>query len=138
MSKDKDTKSLKVMPGEKKSDEEKAKGFLKDHPEILYSARHLFHNKNGQTVVEENVLRGDLSTEAAVMPRTQYDLKDSDFQAISKHAEKIVDASLKEYDKKVAMEDALTRAIATLDDGKYANKVNATTYTFLLNKLVKA
>lgn len=138
MSKDEDTKSLKVKPGEKESDQEKARGFLKDHPEILYSARHLFHNKNGQTVIEAKVPRGDLSTEAAVMPRTQYDLNDSDFQAISKHAKKIVDASLKAYDERVAMEDALTRAIATLDDGKYASKVNANTYTLLLDKLVKA
>jgi hypothetical protein len=44
---------------------------------------------------------------------------------------------MKQYDERVAMEDALTVAIATLDDGKYANRVNANTYNLLMDKLVK-
>jgi len=137
MSKTEDKKSLKVKPGdkEKESVQEKAKNLLKNHPEILFSARNLFHNENGKTVIEAMVPRGDLSTEAAIMPRTQYDIRDEDLQAISKHARKIVDAAMKEYDAGVANEDALTRAIATLDDGKYANKINASTYALILGNL---
>jgi hypothetical protein len=140
MSKNEDNKNLKVKPGDKDKDSslEKAKGILRNHPEILFNARNLFHNKNGQTVVEAIVPRGDLSTEASIMPRTQYDLREDDFKAISKHASKIIDPVMKEYDGRVAMEDALTRAIATLGDGKYANKVNASTYNLLLDNMEKS
>ena len=134
----KDKKDLKVKPGKKDDVRQKAKNLLANHPEILFSARDLFHNKNGETVIESVVPRGDLSTEAAIMPRTQYDLKNEDLQSIVSHAKKIVDASMKEYDERVAMEDALTRAIATLDDGKYANKVSAPTYNLLMDNLVKS
>lgn len=134
-----DKKDLKTKPGDKGTDSanKKAKDFLKDHPEILFSARDLFHNKNGETVIEAIVPRGDSSVEDAIMPRTQYDLRNEDLQAISKHAKKIIDASMKEYDERVAMEDALTRSIATLDGGKYAGKVNASTYALILDSLVK-
>jgi hypothetical protein len=138
MSKTEDKKSLKVQPGEKDSAREKAKDLLANHPEILFSVRDLFHNKNGETVIEAMVPRGDLSTEASVMPRTQYDVKNEDLHAISTHAKKIVDATMKEYDERVAMEDALTIAIATLDDGKYASKINASTYSLLMNNLIKS
>lgn len=139
MSKVENKKDLKVKPGDKEIDSarEKAKGLLKNHPEILFNARKLFHNENGQTVIEPKVPRGDEDVESSIMPRTQYDLKEDDLQALSKHAKKIIDASIKEYDEKVAMEDALTRAIATLDDGKYAGKVNASTYSLLLDNLIK-
>ena len=134
----KDKKDLKVKPGKKDDVRQKAKNLLANHPEILFSARDLFHNKNGETVIEAMVPRGDLSTEAAIMPRTQYDLNNEDLQSIVSHAKKIVDASMKEYDERVAMEDALTRAIATLDDGKYANKINASTYNLLMDNLLKS
>lgn len=139
MSKTKDTRNLKIKPGdkEKESVREKAKGLIRNHPEILFNARKLFHNENGTTVIEDKVPRGDLKQEDVIMPRHQYDLKEADLQAISKHAKKIVDASIKEYDERVAMEDALTRAIATLDDGKYAGKVSASTYSLILGNLVK-
>jgi len=140
MSKNEDTKNLKVKPGDKEKDSARknAKGFLKNHPEILFSSRDLFHNKNGQTVIESVVPRGDLNTEASIMPRTQYDLKEADFQAISKHASKLIDPVIKEYDGRIAMEDALTKAIATLNDGKYANKINASTYNLLLDNMGKS
>lgn len=140
MSKAKDKKDLKVKPGDKEKDStrQKAKDLLANHPEILFSARDLFHNKNGETVIEAMVPRGDPSVEDAIMPRTQYDLKNDDLMAISKHAKKIIDASMKEYDERVAMEDALTRAIATLDDGKYASKVNASTFSLLMDNLIKS
>lgn len=130
---------LKVQPGDKKEDSprQKAKSLLNNHPEILFSARDLFHNENGKTVIEAMVPRGDLSTEDSIMPRTQYDLSDEDFKSLTAHAKKIVDPVMKEYDERVAMEDALTMAIATLDDGKYASKVNANTYSLLMDKLVK-
>jgi len=136
----KDKKDLKVKPGDqdKGADRESAKTLLSNHPEILYNARDLFHNENGKTVVEAMVPRGDLSQKDVIIPRTQYDLKEEDLQSISKHANKIIDATMKEYDEKVAMEDALTRAIATLDDGKYAGKVNASTYNLILGKLIKS
>lgn len=138
MPKTEDKKSLKVQPGEKDSVREKAKDLLANHPEILFSARDLFHNKNGETVIEAMVPRGDLSTEASIMPRTQYDVKNEDLQAISTHAKKIIDATMKEYDERVAMEDALTITIATLDDGKYASKINASTYNLLMSNLIKS
>lgn len=129
---------LKVKPGDKNNSvREKAKGLLRNHPEIMFSARDLFHNENGKTVIEAKVPRGDLSIEESIMPRTQYDLTDNDLQALTKHAKKIVDPVLKEYDERVAMDDALTRAIATLDDGKYASKVNANTFSVLMDQLVK-
>jgi hypothetical protein len=139
MSKVEDKKSLNIKPGDTKKDSarEKAKNLLKNHPEILFSARDLFHNKSGETVIEAKVPRGDISIEDSIMPRTQYDINNEDLQAISKHAKKIVDAAMREYDERVAMEDALTIAIATLDDGKYASKINASTYTLLMGDLVK-
>ena len=139
MDKTTDNKDLKVKPGkkEKNSEFQKAKDLLKEHPEILFNARDLFHNKNGQTVVEAMVPRGDLSIEDSVTPRTQYEVSNSDLHAISKHAKSILDPVMKEYDERVAMEDALTVAIATLDDGKYANKINASTYNLLMDNLVK-
>jgi hypothetical protein len=132
-------KDLKVKPGEKKveSDRDKAAQFLRDHPEIIHNARDLFHNENGKTVIEAAVPRGDLSVEESVMPRTQYDLKEADYKDILAHTKKIIDPVMKQYDERVAMEDALTVAIATLDDGKYANRVNANTYNLLMDKLVK-
>lgn len=140
MPKNTDKSILKVKPGDKKkeSTREKAVGFLKDHPEILLNARGLFHNQNGETVIEDRVPRGDLNVEETAMPRTQYDLEDADYQEIFKHAKKIVDPVMKDYDEKVAMEDALTRTIATLDDGKYANRVNASTYNLIVGKLTKS
>lgn len=132
-------KEYKVKPGEKKveSDREKASKFLKDHPEILNNARDLFHNENGKTVIEAKVPRGDLSVEESVVPRTQYDFSEEDYKAILAHTKKIIDPVMKQYDERVAMEDALTVAIATLDDGKYANRVNANTYNLLMDKLAK-
>lgn len=139
MAKTTDKKDLKVKPGkkEKNSELQSAKDLLKEHPEILFNARDLFHNKNGQTVVEAMVPRGDLSVEDSVTPRTQYEVSNADLHAISKHAKSILDPVMKEYDERVAMEDALTVAIATLDDGKYANKINASTYNLLMDNLVK-
>ena len=132
-----DKKDLKVKPGSKESEHQRAKNLLKDHPEILFNARDLFHNKNGQTVIEAMVPRGDISVEDSVTPRTQYDVTNDDLQAISKYAKKIMDPVIKEYDVKVATEDALTRAIATLDDGKFDHKINANTYNLLMDNLVK-
>lgn len=139
MAKTTDKKDLKVKPGKKEnsSEAQNARDLLKEHPEILFNARNLFHNKNGQTVVEAMVPRGDLSIEDSITPRTQYEVSNSDLHAISKHAKSIIDPVMKEYDERVAMEDALTMAIATLDDGKFANKINASTYNLLMNNLVK-
>lgn len=136
-----DNKSnLKVKPGTKKDSDtrEKAKGLLRNHPEILYNARSLFHNENGKTVVEDRVPRGDESQDSVIMPRNQYDLHEEDLQAITKQAKKLVNSVTKEYDERVAMEDALTMAIGTLDEGKYAGKVNASTYNLILDNLVKS
>lgn len=138
MSKSKENKAYKVKPGDKKEDTAKsrAESFLKQHPEVLYNAEDLFHNRNDKTIIEEKVPRGDLGVDS-IMPMDQYELEDADYKAILKYANKIIDKIIKEYDDTVAQEDALTKAIATFDEGKYANKVNATTYNYLLDHMKK-
>ena len=61
--------NLKVKPGKKKKDDEKddiknkAKALILKHPEVINSARDLFNNENGKTIVEEKVPRGDQTIE---------------------------------------------------------------------------
>jgi hypothetical protein len=140
MSKDQSKKDLKVSPGdkaEKKSTAiEEAKGLLGRHPEILFNARHLFHNQNGQTVVEEVVPRKDLGEES-MLPCTQYDVKEDEYQELINYAKKSISPVLKTYDNNVANEDALIMAIATYNDGRYANKINASTFKILLEAMIK-
>jgi DNA-directed RNA polymerase subunit RPC12/RpoP len=137
-----DTKELKVKPGDKKPDEKddvkaKAKLLILKHPEATHSARDLFHNENGKTIVEEKVPRGDVSKEDVLMPRNQSDLTDKDLRELAAYASNIIDPILKQYDERVAKEDALLRAIGSKDSGKYAGKVNASTFTLILDQMGK-
>jgi hypothetical protein len=139
MAKDEEKKSVKkVSPGDKKDDvKSKAKQLLSKHPEIMYNARNLFNNENGKTIIEERVPRGDAKTEDVIMPRTQGDLTDADLREMAVFASSLVDATLKEYDQTVAYEDALQRAIGSKDGGKYAGKVNASTFALIMGEMGK-
>jgi hypothetical protein len=133
---------LKVKPGKNLMDSKgdlksKAKALLLKHPEVLYNARGLFHNENGKTIIEEMVPRGDLEKKDVIMPRNQSDLTDKDLRELAVHAASLVDQTLMQYDKKVAYEDALQRAVATKDSGKYAGKINASTFSLILDQMGK-
>lgn len=139
MQKKKTENSYKLSPGSKSSEnkvKEQANRLLLNHPEALYNARGLFHNENGKTIIEEKVLRGDLTGETEV-PGNQYDLREKDLEGIVKYARGLIDEVINGYDQRVACEDALTRAVAEMDEGRYANKVNASTYNLMLSKLLK-
>jgi len=139
MAKEEKKKSdLKVSPGDKKDDARaKAKQLLSKHPEIMYNARNLFRNENGTTIVEERVPRGDEKKEDAIMPRTQGDLTDKDLREMAVFASSLVDDTIKQYDQSVAYEDALQRAIGSKDGGKYAGKVNASTFALIMDQMGK-
>lgn len=138
MAKEEKKKSdLKVKPSDPKDERVKAKGLLAKHPEIMYNARNLFHNENGTTIIEESVPRGDEKKEDVIMPRTQSDLTDADLREMAVFASSLVDDTLKQYDQKVAYEDALQRAIGSKDGGKYAGKVNASTFALIMDNMGK-
>jgi len=135
--KDEKKTELKVKPSDPKDEKAKAKGLLAKHPEIMYNARNLFHNENGETIIEESVPRGDEKKEDVLMPRTQSDLTDADLREMAVFASSLVDDTLKQYDQKVAYEDALQRAIGSKDGGKYAGKVNASTFALIMDSMGK-
>jgi hypothetical protein len=135
----KEKSDLKVSPGKKDEDvKSKARQMLLKHPEVMYNARNLFHNENGTTIIEERVPRGDAKKEDAIMPRTQGDLTDTDLRELAVFASSLVDETMNQYDQKVAHEDALQRAIGSKDGGKYAGKVNASTFALLLDNMGKS
>lgn len=132
------TDKPKVQPGKKEDKKElkqKAQQLLLKHPEILNSARGLFRNENGKTIVEETVPRGDLSKETVIYPRTQGDLEEEDLRGLAVYASTLLDKTLMEYDPKVAMQDALHKAIWNKDGGKYAGRVNANTYALIMDQM---
>lgn len=134
----------KVQPSKKKKEEKKDdRKSLKDkatllimrHPELVNNARGLFRNENGKTIVEEMVPRGDLDTEEQVMPRNQGDLDNDDLRELALYASDMVDKDLYQYDPKVAFEDALQKAIWSKDDGRYQNRVNASTFQLIMDNM---
>jgi hypothetical protein len=134
----------KVQPSKKKKEEKRDdKKSLKDkatlmimrHPELMNNARGLFRNENGKTIVEEMVPRGDLDTEEQIMPRNQGDLDDDDLRELALYASGMVDKDLLQYDSKVAFEDALQKAVWSKDDGRYQNRVNASTFQLILDNM---
>jgi hypothetical protein len=114
-----------------------AKNMLLNHPEVLNSARHLFHNQNGQGIIEDRVPRGDPKREDVGQPFNVYDLKENDLRDLAKYATDIVDEGILRYDERTAYEDALHRAINEKDGGKYAGKVNSNTYALILSNINK-
>ena len=81
MAKKKDKDTPKVTKSMNKIElSERAKGLIKKHPELTQSARSLFRNENGKTIVEEIVNRGDIKTKDLIYPRAQGDLKDDDLR----------------------------------------------------------
>lgn len=137
---------FKVIPGKKKDKEEDKKSSQKikeqanmlilKHPEVVYSVRDIFNNENRKTIIEEKVPRSDPGIES-IMPRNFQDMTNDDLMGIIKYAKGLIDQVINEYDKRVACEDALTRAIATKDDGKYAGKIGASAYNLMLNEMLK-
>lgn len=112
----------------------KAKSLLLKHPEIMHDGRHLFRNENGTTIVEEIVPRGDQGLPEIL---NQGDISDLDLKGLAQYAAKLVDPCLVRYDERVAMEDALSKAIWEKDSGMYQGKVNANTFCLVLDMMVK-
>jgi len=130
------------MP-EKKNDkvvkpaDKKLGGILEQHPSVQNSARGLFHNQNGTTVIQERVPRGDLPQEDVIMPRNEFDLTSEDLEKIAAEAKKAMDPLLVKYDEDVAMEDALARVVWSTGDGKYQGRLSANTQTLVLDLMRK-
>lgn len=110
---------------------EKADRLLLNHPEIINNARSYFHNENGKTIIEEIVDRDNIITDELV---NMYRLTRDDLKVIIDNVKNYMDPVIKEYDKKVAVEDALSKVIWNL---KYFGKINSTTYNYLLSELLK-
>lgn len=140
--------AFKVKPADKKIEtsgmrdkaalKDKARSLLMKNPEIMRNARAYFRNENGKTIPEETVPRGDLSTENVIYPRNMDDLTEDDLQGIAVFANSIMDEGLVRYDRKTAVEDALHRAIATKDEGRYAGKINSNIFSVLAEHLEKS
>lgn len=122
-----ENKGIKIDLSDAKA---KAKNLLLKHPEILHDGRHLFRNENGTTIVQEIVPRGDQG-----LPRVlnQGDLNDMDLKGLADYAAKLVDPCLLRYDRRVALEDALKKAIWEKDSGMYQGKVNTNTFCLLID-----
>ena len=125
-------KSDKSKDTKKEDLKDKAKNLLLKHPEIMNNARNLFRNENGTTIVQEVVPRGDAKP-CDIM--VQGDLQDMELRGLAVHAKALIDENLTRYDRKVALEDALWRAIRTKDNGKFEGKVNASTFDLILSYL---
>jgi hypothetical protein len=121
----------------KPSQNKMVQNILLKHPDVLNNARHLFRNENGRTIVEDRVPRGDPDRKGVGQPFCQADLTDPDLRNLAKYASDIVDEHLLKYDEKTAFEDALHRAINEMDGGKYAGKVNASTFGLILSNVGK-
>lgn len=133
---DKKNTKVKVQPAEDKQDtHDKAKSMILKHPWVTQNARSDFNHENGKTIIEEVVPRGDANQEEAIMPRTEGDLSDLDLKEIAVYATSIVDEKLADYDKTVAYEDALRKAIWSKDGGKYSGRVSSVTFALLLDQM---
>lgn len=105
-------------------------GFMERFPEVYHNAYGYFNYDN--RVVEERVPRGDFR-----MPyQGPDDLTEGDYQVIVSYAQTLVDPILLKYNQKVALEDALAKAIRTYGNGLYDNKINANRYNVLLQSLL--
>lgn len=113
---------------------EKANKLLLNHPEVINNARSYFRNENGRTIIEEIVDRKDIIENR---PVNMYKLTEEDFNLIVKSVKDYIDPVIKEYDKEVALRDALDKVIWNLDNGRYSGKINSTTYNYLLSNLLK-
>jgi hypothetical protein len=111
---------------------DKAKNLLLKHPELINNAKNLFRNENGTTIVEEAVVRGDKGPSDI---RTQYDVSAEDINKIAKEAKSNLDETLLKYDPVVAREDALNKTIWSKDEGKFAAKINASTFALILDAM---
>jgi hypothetical protein len=133
----KDEKKSPEKNDDKENLTNRARQLLMKHPELANNARGLFRNENGKTIVEETVPRGDLSKENLIYPRCQGDLEEDDLRGLAVYASTLIDKTLAGYDEKVAQEDALTKAIWNKDGGKYANRVNQSTFQLIMDQMVK-
>jgi len=121
-------KKKEVKPAEKKLE-----GVLERHPDVRSNARGYFRNENGKTIVQERVPRGDLPQDAVIMPRTEADLTDDDIRKIAKEAKSRIDPLLEKYDSDAAMQDAMMKAVWSMGDGMYQNRVGASTQALILD-----
>jgi hypothetical protein len=119
-----------VKPADKKVSDS-----MERHPMVENTARGLFRNENGTTIVQERVPRGDLPQDDVIMPRNEFDLTGEDLDKIASEAKKAVDPVLAKYDEDVAMEDALSRTIWTKDGSKYQGRLSASTQALVLEKM---
>lgn len=120
-----------------KSTPKREDSLLETHPEVTNNARGYFRHENGKVIVEDRVGRGDQDPWKAGQPMNQGDLTDDDLKGLAIYAIDLVDPILKKYDERVAIEDAVYRAIGEKDGGKYAGKVNATTSCLIADYVEK-
>lgn len=124
------TSKKEVKPADKKVGD-----LLEKHPVVQNTARGLFRNENGTTIVQERVPRGDLPQDEVIMPRNEWDLTEDDLKGLAEHAKKSIDPILAKYDEDVAHEDAVARAVSTKDGGKYQGRVSACTQKLILDSM---
>lgn len=103
------------------------------HPEVFNNAENLFHCKNNNTIIEEEVQRD----KEIPHPLNRYYLSDEDFEYILNKALVNIDPVIEQYDDRVALEDSLTKVISTEKEGRYAGKIDSVTYNCLLTELLK-
>jgi len=123
----------KATKKEVKPAEKKVSDVLDMHPQVRNTARGLFRNENGTTIVQERVPRGDLPQDEVIMPRNEYDLTEDDLKGLAEHAKKIVDPILAKYDEDVANEDAVAKAVWSKDGGKYQSRLSAASQKLVLD-----
>jgi hypothetical protein len=104
-----------------------------NHPTLLNNAQHFFHNQNGTTIIKEKVSL----PEGISNPINSFFLENKDYEYIIRETINNIDPILKEYDLKVAIEDSLSRIIASALNGRFAGKIDSNTYNCLLTVIMK-
>jgi hypothetical protein len=110
----------------------KDKGVLQDHPEVKDNAADMFFYEK-QPVIEEAVNRGD-SRQPGVNP---YDITDDDLEALAKFAVKQIDKNLLMSSEQEAINDAVSMAIGSMDDGRWQGRVSSKTSDLIVGLVDK-
>lgn len=129
--------SEKKSKKEVKPADKKVGDILERHPDVENSARGLFRNENGRTIVQERAPRGDLPQDDVIMPRNEFDLTAEDLEKVAAKARGMIDPLIAKYDEETAMEDALSRAIWSVDGSKYQGRMSANTQALVLDLMHK-
>lgn len=106
---------------------------LAEHPEVQNQTADLFYYQK-TPVIEEVVNRGDARS---YTPKA-YEITPEDMEKLVNSAVKDVDRFLLKEERDWALADALSKAIGSMDDGKWQGKVSSSTSKILLEMLDKA